>query len=125
MCRQITFRATLIFHLIDGLLSTTEFGNRAFSHAVPATRNAVNVWKCVESETTTEPTVQHSAGILPSVDLAPSMVTEDFDPFPSFTSRSVSYTVWIIGKQNACKTDQQVARVLVADLLKYPTTILR
>jgi len=59
--QQITLRATLIFHLIDGLLSgvatlrtaihllltyslprlRTKFGERAFSHASPATWNAL------------------------------------------------------------------------------------
>ena len=42
--QQITFRATLIFHLIDELLSTTlrtKFGEQAFSHAGPATWNAL------------------------------------------------------------------------------------
>ena len=39
--QQITFRATLIFHLIYGLLSTTKFGERAFSHAGPATWNVL------------------------------------------------------------------------------------
>ena len=45
-CQQITLRATLIFHLIDGLLYSlprlrTKFGERAFSHAGPATWNAL------------------------------------------------------------------------------------
>jgi len=40
------FRATLIFHLIDGLDYSlprlrTKFGERAFSHAGPATWNAL------------------------------------------------------------------------------------
>jgi len=42
--QHITFRATLIFHLIDGLLSTTaahEVRRAALSHAGPATWNAL------------------------------------------------------------------------------------
>lgn len=33
----------------------------------------------------------------------PSIVAEDFDPLSPLMSCNVSYTVWIIGKQNACK----------------------
>jgi len=43
--QQITLRATLIFHVVDGLLFIprlrTKFGERAFSHAGPAAWNAL------------------------------------------------------------------------------------
>jgi len=42
--QQITLRAALIFHLIDGPTLPrlrTKFGERAFSHAGPATWNAL------------------------------------------------------------------------------------
>jgi len=39
--QQITLRATLIFHLVDGPRLRTKFGERAFSHAGPAAWNAL------------------------------------------------------------------------------------